>query len=274
MASPFPGMDPYLENPETWSGFHGLFLAQVVEHLFRPLRPRYVLRYEERVYVTGEDDPAYRWIVPDVRVVVGDVTAPAQRPQQSGGGTLVIDEPVRLATLAEDEIRERYIQVIDPLDLAVVTVIELLSPTNKLNGSYGRESFLQKRREVLASPAHWIEIDLLRTGARTVHLPGVAQSDYVVYLSRAGSPRQRVAWPFGLKDRLPVIGVPLRGDDPDVPLDLQAVFAATIERGSYDINTPYRRPIRVPLAPDQQAWADALIANWAAEVASKYTPDE
>ena len=68
MASPFPGMDPYLEDPEIWSGVHASMLAAISEQLALMLRPRYVVRFEERVYVTGEEDPGYRAIVPIIAV--------------------------------------------------------------------------------------------------------------------------------------------------------------------------------------------------------------
>lgn len=79
MPSPFPGMDPYLEDPAIWSGVRALFLDEIVEQLYTPLRPRYAIRYEQRVDVTSEDDPGYRQIVPEVRVIERQVPA-AERP--------------------------------------------------------------------------------------------------------------------------------------------------------------------------------------------------
>src|SRR5205823_10794759 len=61
-----------------------------------------------------------------------------------------------------------------------------------------------------------------RRSSDLANLPRVPQTEYLVSLSRAGRPRQGYAWPVSLRDRLPVVAVPLRGDDPDVPLDLQA----------------------------------------------------
>lgn len=180
MPSPFPGMDPYLEDPEIWSGVYAALLGAIFDRLGLALRPKYVVRYEERVYVTGEEDPGYRQIVRDVRMI--DRQSRASLPPASTDGVIAVTEPSRIE-LADDEIHERSLVVRDVKDRNIVTVIELLSPTNKVLNSFGRASFLQKRREVRASGAHWLEIDLLRTGVRTANLPGVPDTEYQIYLS-------------------------------------------------------------------------------------------
>jgi hypothetical protein len=255
-------MDPYLEEPEIWSGVHAAILGAIFEHLGPALRPKYMVRFEERVYVTGEEDPGYRKIVPDVRLIEREPRA--KLVSASAEGAVAVTEPIRIE-MADDEIHERTLVIRDPKTRAIVTVIELLSPTNKVLNSLGRESFLRKRREVRAGGAHWIEIDLLREGVRTAHLPGIADTEYQVYLSRAGDRRQGYVWPIRLRDRLPVIGVPLRGDDPDSPLDLQRALAAAIERGSYDIDTDYSLDPVPPLPTKAARWAKRLIASWQRE---------
>src|SRR5258707_3326245 len=146
MASPFPGMDPYLEDREIWSGVHAAILGAIFERLGPAVRPRYAVRYEERVYVTSEEDPSFRLIVPDLRVVERSTE---KVPVHSRRGGVAIVEPIRVE-LADDEIHERSLQVIDVRDRSVMTVIEVLSPTNKILGSLGRASFLQNRKEVAA----------------------------------------------------------------------------------------------------------------------------
>ncbi|MFQ6042589.1 MAG: DUF4058 family protein, partial [Candidatus Poribacteria bacterium] len=41
MPSPFPGMDPYLENPVWWPDFHHSFITYARDALQPGLRPRY-----------------------------------------------------------------------------------------------------------------------------------------------------------------------------------------------------------------------------------------
>ena len=51
MASPFPGMDPYLEQPGVWPGFHGQALAAVVAHLVPQVTQPYVVQMEEQLFI-------------------------------------------------------------------------------------------------------------------------------------------------------------------------------------------------------------------------------
>lgn len=256
MPSPFPGMNPYLEDPAIWSGVHAAMLGAIFERLGPAVRPKYAVRYEERVYVTSEDDPGYRVIIPDLRVVEREPSAPAH--QRVAGGAVAITEPIPVRLL-DDQIHERSLKVIDVQDRTVVTVIEVLRPTNKTPNSVGRVSYLKKRREIFGGDANWIEIDLLRDGERVSHLPEISETEYLVYLSRAGRPRQGFAWPISIRDRLPVIAVPLRGNDPDVPLDLQAVLELVIDRGSYDLDVDYTRE-PVPALPRATAeWVRRIV---------------
>lgn len=254
MASPYPGMDPYLEDPAIWSGVHAAILAGIFEQLGPAVRPKYAVRYEERVYVTSPDDASYRFVVPDLRVVERDASA----AQPATGGALLIEAPVQIEA-PDLEVRERSLHIIDVRERSVVAVIELLSPSNKEPNSAGRASFLQKRREVLAGAAHWMEVDLLRAGVRTANLPGARSSEYQVFLSRAGERRTTFVWPTSLRKRLAVVGVPLRDGDPDVPLDLQAAVDATIQRGSYDLDADYSRDPDPPLAEPAASWADKIL---------------
>ena len=68
MPSPFPGMDPYLEAPETWNDFHHELMSSIRESLNKAFRPNYHAMVEERVYISDEADPGRKWIVPDVYV--------------------------------------------------------------------------------------------------------------------------------------------------------------------------------------------------------------
>ena len=49
--TPFPGMDPYLEQPESRQGFHNGLIAAVALDLAPRLRPRYYVATEERTYL-------------------------------------------------------------------------------------------------------------------------------------------------------------------------------------------------------------------------------
>src|SRR5947209_1504139 len=94
MASPFPGMDPYLEDPRIWSGFHHTFLSAMQERLAPAVRPRYFVRVEERVWVTSQEDPSYRIVVPDMRVIAAGGHRRRSPRSAESGATSVIAEPI------------------------------------------------------------------------------------------------------------------------------------------------------------------------------------
>ncbi len=69
-----------------------------------------------------------------------------------------------------------------------------------------------------------------------------------------------IAYPFGLREWLPCVGVPLRQGEPDVPLDLQFSFNRTYEGGPYGRGAvDYSRPPQPPLEVPDAAWADELL---------------
>ena len=260
MPSPFPGMDPYLEEPGLWPDVHHGLISEIQARLNQRIRPKYHVRVEERVYISDENDPGREVIIPDLRV------ADAERDELRGWnaeelatGYVAVAEPVVLTTLIDDEIHEAFLQVIDREDRAVVTVIEILSPTNKVSGSRGRASYLEKRQEVMASPSHLVEIDLLRAGVAIHTRELLPPADYYVHVSRKKQRPKGIVWPILLTQRLPVIGIPLRPADDDVRLDLQEVLNTAYERAAYDLAINYRREPVPPLTETQWAWARPLL---------------
>jgi hypothetical protein len=243
-------MDPYLEDPNHWPNVHYGLIAEIQAQLNSKLRPRYVATIEIRAYVEPVDDPAselYR--IPDCPV---ESLPRSPQPEWT-------DEPVELPTMdLSDEIEEALIIIVEPRSREVATVIEVLSPSNKVPGAQGRRSYTKKRDDVMHSPAHWVEIDLLRSG-RPTFPRGRLRPEYAVHVSRAERRPKGLVWPVRLRAPLPIVSIPLRGGDPDVPLDLQAVLSAVYDRGAFDLLIDYREPPTPPLAPDADAWADALL---------------
>ena len=123
-------------------------------------------------------------IIPDVRVMSHENWPLEPWTPAPGGNALAVAEPVEITTLIEDEMREMRVEIIDAALKQVVTVIEVLSPTNKTPGARGQESYRRKRREVLASTSHWVEIDLLRAGQRLVTGELLPYGDYFIHVSR------------------------------------------------------------------------------------------
>jgi hypothetical protein len=253
MPSPFPGMDPYLENVRLWADVH-LELISGIRALLNPqLLPKYYVRVEERIYVADESDPARTVVIPDLRVAKGY----GERIKAPSG--LQVAEAIEV-TLLDAEIHEPRLEIIDAERRQVITVIEILSPTNKMSGSAGRKSYLDKRNEVMASSTHLVEIDLLRDGKGFIARERFPKADYFVFLSRTDSERRRnFVWPIDLAQKLPVVEIPLRERDEDAHLDLQACIEQVYDRGAYQMAIDYKTQPVPALSEQRDAWADQLL---------------
>ena len=262
MPSPFPGMDPYLEEPGLWPDVHHELISTIRELLNRDLRPKYHVRIEERVYLSDDDDPGRPVLIPDLRIAERPGW-PGPRPPSRGSATLEWIEPIEAVTLIDDEIHEARLEVVDRSDRRVVTTIEILSPANKVSGARGHRNYMEKRQDVMHSPSHWVEIDLLRrgispiTGLRVMLPP----HDYSVHVSRAERRPKGLIWPIRLDQRLPAVPIPLRTGDGDAPLDLQIALDVAYERAAYDLEVDYRAEASPPLAGEARAWADRLLSE-------------
>ncbi len=257
MPSPFPGMDPYLESPTIWPDVHHELIGEIRAALAPNIRPRYVARVELRVYLSDDDDPGRPMIIPDVRVETGPKRKGTRRPKAEP--MLAVTQPLIVPTLMDEEVEEAFLKIIDVDSEALVTIIELLSPTNKIRGSRGRASFMAKRHEIMNSEVHWVEIDLLRAGVPSVTEPPLRPSDYRILVSRADRRTRTRYWPVGIRQALPVIQIPLRGKDPEAQLDLGAVLSSAYDRAAYDVSMDYRKEPRPPLEGEDVKWAKDLL---------------
>jgi hypothetical protein len=158
------------------------------------------------------------------------------------------------------EHRECFLEIRDPSDgHRVVTVIEVISPANKPPGE-GRDLYLRKQRVLIEARISLVEIDLLRAGPRAVAIPGEKLWDvqYLVAVTRSTAPDRREAYPLSVRDRLPRVAIPLRPPDPDVVLDLPAIFAEVYEKGGYGLRIDYRRAPEPPLPAADALWAKGI----------------
>jgi hypothetical protein len=254
-------MDPYLEHPVLWESVHARLIPALANQLQPLLDPRYVASIEERVFVEG---PQRR--IPDVWIQkTGD---------QGGGATALAEAVVDTAVILEVddlEIHEARIEILDTYNnLKLVTLIELVSPTNKTTGP-GRDSYLAKQKETLARDCHLVEIDLLRRGRHVLSIPKwrtqeLSPYDYLVCVNRWPWRNRFELYPRRLRERLPRIKIPLVDPDPDVPLDIQAAFEQVSWDGRYIRRVRYDEPCEPPLGPADQNWANE---RWGAYKAAR-----
>ncbi|MGC8639695.1 MAG: DUF4058 family protein [Isosphaeraceae bacterium] len=258
MRSPSPGMDPYLE--QCWGDIYHRMITYSCDTIQNLLPGDLLARVDERVFVEPAEG-RLRNIVPDVRVVERGRQRP-QGPRAANG--IAVAEPLVVHLQPDDPIRQGFIEIIDlKSGRRVVTVIEVLSPSNKKPGP-GRELYERKQEELREGQVSLVEIDLLRSGNRVLTLPFDRipeghHSPYAVCVRRGWLPFQIEYYRLPLRERLPAIGIPLRQDDDDVPLDLQAVLDRCYEAGRYGDDIDYREQPDPPLELDDADWADTLL---------------
>jgi len=255
MRSPFPGMDPYLERPAHWRTVHYWLIAAIADQLRPAVSPRYWVAVEERVYEQVPDDLVLVGI-PDVSITK---TSAPERP--TAGSRAAVAQGIEVILPIPETVHERYLALRDPRSEEVVTVIEVLSPSNKRPGP-GRDDYLAKRNHVLASAANLVEIDLLRAGQRMPMERAPERYDYGVLVQRRPTNRRGVLFACPLREPLPVVNVPLRPEEEPVELDLQACLADAYERGGFGlVMVDYSAPPEPRLDPEDSAWAASLIAS-------------
>lgn len=196
MPSPFPGMNPYLEQDDVWHDFHKGLIPYISEVIVPQVRPGYIVKLDEHVYI-HERSAAEREFLgrADLGVARGDVPLPSRQ------GTQVLDAPFHgRIPVAVDVEKLSFVEIRDRRDRQLVTVLELLSPPNKRPGP-DREQYLAKRRQLLAGNVHLVEIDLLRGGPR-MPVEDLPDCDYCIVVSRVEKRPDVGIWPIRLRERL------------------------------------------------------------------------
>jgi hypothetical protein len=260
MPSPFPGMDPYLEGPKRMS-VHSALTVEIARQLSQHLPPRYVALPNERMVVTvaeSDDISITRGsILPDTSIV--DVGKPESHAAESSGA--VITQLLMVETLMPESTLHVTVEIRDSINDQLVTAIEVLSPTNK--GADGREEYLSKRRRILLSTAHLVEVDLLRNGMRVPTRTALPSFPYFVLVGRAEKRPLTEVHPIPLAAPLPTVQIPLLAGDADVALDLQRALTSVYDAFHYARTIDYRRPPAVPLRPAElAAWAEEHLRGW------------
>jgi Protein of unknown function (DUF4058) len=258
MHSRFPGMNPYLE--QFWGDIHHRLITYSSDALQKQLPGDLRARVDERVFVEPEEGKP-RNIVPDVRVVERGRRDDARLRASNG---IAVAEPLIIRLDQNEPIRQGFIEIIDiKSGRRVVTVIEILSPSNKVSGP-GRDLYLKKQEELRAAKVSLVEIDLLRAGARVLAaplelIPDGHRTPYAACVRRGWKALELEYYRLPLQDRLPAIAIPLRQADHDVALDLQALIDRCYEEARYDEDIDYLQEPDPPLDSDHARWADDLL---------------
>jgi hypothetical protein len=252
MPSPFPGMNPYLEQDRAWNDFHESFMPAARDAIAAQVRPHFIATINEHLFIHELPDDPRRFVGrSDV-----SVTRPPFAPAAAAPSAAVVEAPARVRRPAVDRERLSFLEIRDRDGWQLVTVIELLSPANKYAGP-DREQYLAKRRELLASAVHFVEIDLLRGGPR-MPMENLPECDYCVLVSRVETRPEAGVWPIRLREPLPPVRIPLRPPHADAQLDLQRVLHRIYDAAGYE-DYIYRGQPHPQLNPEEAAWARQFV---------------
>ncbi len=256
MPSPFPGMDPYLEISGDWLDFHSRFINGCADAIADQLPENYVARIDEQFHILESPQDVERQRLPDV--AIAQTYHSSAKPERGGARATLQPEIIPLVTTIIEEVKERWIEIRRKPDWTPVTVIELLSPTNKHGQGYN--DYFYKRVSLIERSIHLVELDFLIEG-RGPAMERSPRGHYHAFVSRAERRPLSEVYSWSIRDPLPVIPVPLKAPDPDIPLDLAATFATVYRRGRYERSIDYQAPLSLPLSAEDRAWAEALAAQ-------------
>ena len=258
-SNPFPGMNPYLEAPRLWPEVHNKIIAEMHRYLRRRLSFRYSVIMEERlgIGVNAPDEPAVRYIVPDLAVTGSDAAhrpdaAPEYAVAEQDAGAVAVLLPIR------ETVAEWYISIAAADSNETVTVLEVLSPSNKRAGA-GRNQYLDQRGGIIESAVHLVEIDLVRQGLPMPCQGYDADAPYRHLVSRWSTRPWAALYPFGLQSPIPDVTVPLLEGDAEPKIPLGALLHNLYRDDYYANYVDYGSDPEGPLFNDDRRWLDGLL---------------
>lgn len=260
MPSPFPGMNPYLEQSYDWNEFHNNLVSRMQEYLSKRVGPKYFVKSEQRLYLHELSAEERRYIG---RNDVGIGLRGEISPQEvRTSGVLTLTAPLQLQLPAVEFEKQLFLEIRDLRNRHLITVIEVLSPSNKTPGA-DREAYIEKRKQYFTGPVSFVEINLLR-GGKAPSPPQIPDCDYYALVIQANLRPKVGVWPFGLRDELPVIPVPLADNDQPIELNLKEILDITYDAFGYG-NHIYLETPEPPLRPEDDRWALAIVTSDSAD---------
>ena len=254
MPSPLPGMDPYMEHPRSWPNFHHRLITAIAVSLGPKLRPTYRVVVEEAIYQT-EGQNSVLVGIPDV--AVQKTRRNQVQPGQESANAVTVAQPILVDLPMPAVVRQGYLEIRDVATSEVVTVMEVLSPTNKRPGE-GRRTYEAKRQTVLASPTNLVEIDLLRQWPPIVKLPEQIRTHYRILVSASVDRPRASLYAFNLQEPIPAFPLPLREEELEPIVNLQGLLGEIYDQSGYDLVIDYAEEPVPSLEKEDAIW----LANW------------
>lgn len=221
MPSPFPGMDPYLEDERLWPSFQHHLVSCLYQILLPGLVDRYRARVLQRHYLT---------------------------------------EQALFTSIIREEHHEEHIEIRQRSDSRLVTLVDVVSPSNRTTPA-GRQAYLEKRKEGRTCNASLVEIDLVLQGQPMLDYSreGLPDWDYAVTVTRSTQPERYEIYTATMQKRLPRFRLPLAADDRDTVLDLHTAFVRAYDQGNFADQISYQSDPVTSLNGDHRKWLDERL---------------
>ncbi|MSU77281.1 MAG: DUF4058 family protein [Gemmataceae bacterium] len=221
MPSPFPGMDPYLEDEKQWPTFQASLIHAVHQMVLPGLLDRYRARVGERQYTS---------------------------------------EQALFTSILRAEHKEAFIEIRQRSDGRLITLIEVVSPANKTLPE-GRKAYCDRRDEVKQTSANVVAIDLVLQGATLLEFAkeSAPSWDYAVVVTRWTHPDRCEIYSATLPRRLPRFRLPLASDDRDTVLDLQAAVVRAYEQSDVGNRIDYAKDPTTRLSDENRKWINDVL---------------
>jgi len=246
---------PYLEHPELFPGLHHLLISEIARFLSPQLRPKYRVAVEVRTYETTDEN--------SLQVGIPDVTIRSRQTANDSTTTNVAlaeltVEPVKVRIPIPLTIKEGYLEVREVGTEALITTIEILSPSSKRPGK-GRQKYLKKRETILETRTNLVEIDLLRKGQPMPIVDNNIQSHYRILVYRGDTRPLADLYAFNLHNVIPSFSLPLRGDDSEPVINLQELLNQVYEIYDYDLVVDFSKEPIPALSEEDKNWVDEIL---------------
>lgn len=258
MASPLPGMNPFIEQPQLWAEFHSRMIVAIADALDDLLSRTYRVAVETRVYLSQDEEQVLIGI-PDVTVTASTLLPdptplpnPTPLPSPTSRLNTAVADPLTVELPLLQAVQERYLEIREGSTGQVITTLELLSPKNKKSGE-GRDAYVHKRQQILTSATHLVEIDLLRGGV-PLPLRGNVQSDYRILVSRSDDRPQAQLYAFDLRQAIPAMAIPLRRGEVEPILQLQPLLHRVYDRARFELAIDYDQLLKPRLSEGDRQW--------------------
>jgi hypothetical protein len=195
---------------------------------------------------------------PDIAVghaeVVDAAFEPARLEESSAVGVLDVELP------EIDRLEEWFLEIHDVATGSLVTVLEILSPANKIHPN-GRKKYVRRRDRLFESQANLVEIDLLRAGEPMPLQRKPPPTHYRILVSREVTRPKAKVFVFNVRQPLPFIPIPLLPDDVEPELDLGALLHSFYDRARFDLRLDYSKPPVPPLNDTNADWARGILES-------------